>query len=170
MKKTLFVLTLMLAWVITAQAQNLTRTAWSTMLPGEEEVELVLNFDNDGECYMILTHEEYDEDSEMIIRVSMSVPGIYNKEGQDLIISFNKKKADVNIDVDLSNVDPSMRSLMEKMLKPELKKMEKEVKAEMLEMVPAMLDNVKVVQVTPKVLVLGTDDGDTMTFYPTAKG
>lgn len=170
MKKSLFVLTLMLAWVISAQAQNLTRTAWSTMLPGDEEIEMVLNFDNDGECYMILTHEEMDDDTDMCIRISMSVPGIYNKEGQDLIISFNKKKADLNIDVDLSNVDPSTRSMIEKMLKPEIKKMEKELKNEWIEMIPAMMDNVKVVQVTPKVLVLGTDDGETITFYPAAKG
>lgn len=170
MKKTLFVLTLMLAWVVSAQAQNLTRTAWSTMLPGDEEVEMVLNFDNDGECYMILTHEEIDNNTEMCIRVSMSVPGIYNKEGQDLIISFNKKKADANIDVDLSRVDPSLRAMMEKMLKPEIKEMEKDLKTEMLQMIPAMMDHVKVVQVTPKVLVLGTDDGETITFYPTAKG
>ena len=52
MKKTFFVLTLMIASMVTIQAQNLTRTAWSTMVPGDQELEMVLNFDDDGECYM----------------------------------------------------------------------------------------------------------------------
>ncbi|MBR5086449.1 MAG: hypothetical protein IKX31_05510 [Muribaculaceae bacterium] len=168
MKKTLFTILLVMATVVAVQAQNLTRTAWSTMLPGDEEVELVLNFDDDGECYMILTHEEMEND--MIIRMSMSVPGIYDKEGQDLIISFNKKKADINIDVDLSNFDPQTRKMMESMLRPEIKKMEPQLKEEMLDEIPAFLDHVKVVQVNTKVLVLGNDEGDTITFYPTAKG
>ena len=170
MKKTFFTLMLIIASVIAVQAQNLnlTRTAWSTMLPGDEEIEMVLNFDDDGECYIILTHEEMQDD--MIIRMSMSVPGIYSKEGQDLIISFNKKKADVNIDVDLSNYDSQTRALMERMLKPELKKMEPELKKDMLESIPSFLDNVKVVSVNTKKLVLGDDEGETITFYPTAKG
>ena len=170
MKKTFFALMLMCTSVLAVQAQsmNLTRTAWSTMLPGDEEIEMVLNFDDDGECYIILTHEEMQDD--MIIRMSMSVPGIYSKEGQDLIISFNKKKADVNIDVDLSNYDSQTRALMERMLKPELKKMEPELKKDMLESIPSFLDNVKVVSVNSKKLVLGDDEGETITFYPTAKG
>ena len=49
MKKILF-LALMMVSMISVQAQYLTETAWSTMVPGDQELEMVLNFEDDGEC------------------------------------------------------------------------------------------------------------------------
>ena len=109
MKKTLFVLALLLASMVTIQAQDITRTAWSTMVPGDQEMEMVLNFDDDGECYVILTTEEFQElqaGMNMIIRSSLSVPGIYNQDGRDITLSFNKKKAEFSYDIDLNVDDP----------------------------------------------------------------
>ena len=37
MKKTYFVLALMIASMLSVQAQNLTKTAWTTMVPGDQE-------------------------------------------------------------------------------------------------------------------------------------
>ena len=61
MKKSFFVLALIFTSMIAAQAHDLTETAWTTMVPGDQELEMVLNFDDDGECYIILTTEEFQE-------------------------------------------------------------------------------------------------------------
>lgn len=171
MKKTFFALLLVLASVVVAQAQNLTRTAWSTMLPGDEEVEMVLNFDNDGECYMILTKESLEDEGEtaMTIRISLSIPGIFNKEGRDITMSFNKRKAEINIDYELLNTDAKTKALVDRMMRPELKKMEPQLKKELLDEIPA-IDDLRVISLSREKMVVRTSSGDRLTFYPTAKG
>ena len=142
MKKTLFVLTLMIASMVSIQAQNLTRTAWTTMVPGDQELEMVLNFDDDGECYVILTTEEFHElqaGMNMIIRSSLSVPGIYNQDGRDITLSFNKKKAEFSYDIDLNGADRQAKSLFKSMIEPELKNMEPEMREQMLLLVPPFM-------------------------------
>ena len=173
MKKTFFVLTLMLASMVTIQAQNLTRTAWSTMVPGDQELEMVLNFDDDGECYVILTTEEFQElqaGMNMIIRSSLSVPGIYNQDGRDITLSFNKKKAEFSYDIDINGADRQAKSLFKSMIEPELKKAETDMREQMLLLVPPFMDNMKVISVSKEKLILRDNNGDKLTFYPTAKG
>lgn len=171
MKKKVFVLLLVLASVVVAQANNLTRTAWSTMLPGDEEVEMVLNFDNDGECYMILTKETFDNENgmEMTVRVSLSVPGIFIQEGRDVTMSFNKKKAEINIDYSLNGLDSQEKALVDRMVRAELKKMEPQLKKEILEVIPA-IDDMRVITLTRDKMVVRSSSGERLTFYPTAKG
>lgn len=175
MKKTVFTLLLMLATAIAGQAQSekLTRTAWSTMLPGDEEMEMVLNFDDDGECYIILTSEEYqdlDDGASITIRQSLSVPGIFNKSGRNITVSFNKRKAEFNLSYDIYGADEQTKNMVKLMLTPELKKMEPEIKQEMLDLVPAFMDDMKVISVNKERLILGDGEGERMTFYPAAKG
>lgn len=173
MKKTFFVLTLMLASMVAIQAQNLTRTAWSTMVPGDQELEMVLNFDDDGECYIILTTEEFEElqaGMNMIIRSSLAVPGIYNQDGRDITLSFNKKKAEFSYDIDLNGADRQAKSLFKSMIEPELKMHEPEMKEQMLLLVPPFLNDMRVISVSKDKLILGDSTGERLVFYPTAKG
>ena len=173
MKKTFFALLLMLASVMTIQAQNLTSTAWSTMVPGDQELEMVLNFDDDGECYIILTTEEFQElqaGMNMTIRSSLSVPGIYNQDGREITLSFNKKKADFSYDIDINGADRQAKALFKSMIEPELKQHEPEMREQMLLMVPSFMYDMKVISVSKKKLILGDSTGEKLTFYPTAKG
>ena len=173
MKKSLFVWALMIASIVSVQAQNLTRTAWSTMVPGDQELEMVLNFDDDGECYIILTTEEFQElqaGMNMIIRSSLSVPGIYNQDGRDITLSFNKKKAEFSYDIDLNGADRQARSLFKSMIEPELKNMEPEMREQMLLMVPSFMNDLRVISVSREKLILGDSTGERLVFYPAAKG
>lgn len=176
MKKTFLTVMLVLTSVLALNAQNLsnlTRTAWSTMVPGDEEMEMVLNFDDDGECYIVLTQETFqdlDDGMSMIIRASLSVPGIYNQEGRDITMSFNKKKADFNLSYELNGADRQTKALFDQFMKSELKKMEPELKQDLLDNVPAFLDDMRVRSVTKSKLILSNSYGDIVEFYPTAKG
>lgn len=173
MKKSLFVWALMIASIVSVQAQNLTRTAWSTMVPGDQELEMVLNFDDDGECYIILTTEEFQElqaGMNMIVRSSLSVPGIYNQDGRDITLSFNKKKAEFSYDIDLNGADRQARSLFKSMIEPELKNMEPEMREQMLLMVPSFMNDLRVISVSRDKLILGDSTGERLVFYPAAKG
>ena len=173
MKKTLFVLALIFASMVTIQAQDLTRTAWSTMVPGDHELEMVLNFENDGECYVILTTEEFQElqaGMNMIIRSSLAVPGIYNQDGRDITLSFNKKKAEFSYDIDLNGADRQAKSLFKSMIEPELKMHEPEMKEQMLLLVPPFMNDMRVISFSREKLILGDSSGQRLVFYPAAKG
>jgi len=172
MKKILF-LALMLVSMISVQAQYLTETAWSTMVPGDQELEMVLNFEDDGECYVILTTEEFQElqaGMSMIIRSSLAVPGIYNQDGRDITLSFNKRKAEFSYDIDINGADRQAKSLFKSMIEPELQKHEPEMREQMLLLVPPFMDNMKVISVSKEKLILRDNNGEKLTFYPTAKG
>ena len=173
MKKNFFALTLMIASMVSIQAQDLTSTAWTTMVPGDQELEMVLNFDDDGECYIILTTEEFQElqaGMNMIIRSSLAVPGIYNQDGRDITLSFNKKKAEFSYDIDLNGADRQAKSLFKSMIEPELKKMEPEMREQMLLLVPPFMNDMRVISFSRERLILGDSTGERLTFYPTAKG
>jgi hypothetical protein len=172
MKKLLF-LALMMVSMISVQAQYLTETAWSTMVPGDQELEMVLNFEDDGECYVILTTEEFQElqaGMSMIIRSSLAVPGIYNQDGRDITLSFNKRKAEFSYDIDINGADRQAKSLFKSMIEPELQKHEPEMREQMLLLVPPFMDNMKVISVSKEKLILRDNNGEKLTFYPTAKG
>ena len=172
MKKILF-LALMMVSMISVQAQYLTETAWSTMVPGDQELEMVLNFEDDGECYVILTTEEFQElqaGMSMIIRSSLAIPGIYNQDGRDITLSFNKRKAEFSYDIDINGADRQAKSLFKSMIEPELQKHEPEMREQMLLLVPPFMDNMKVISVSKEKLILRDNNGEKMTFYPTAKG
>ena len=163
----------MLASIMSIQAQNLTNSAWSTMLPGEEEIEMVLNFDDDGECYIILTTEDFEEldaNMSLTLRASLAVPGIYNQEGREITISFNKRKAEFSLDYDINGADRQAKALFDSMIKPEIQQMEPDFNNHLLEMVPAFMDDMKVISVSKSKLILGDSTGEKLTFYPTGKG
>lgn len=173
MKKSLFVLTLMIASLVSIQAQDLTRTAWSTMVPGDQELEMVLNFEDDGECYVIFTTEEFQElqaGMNMIIRSSLAVPGIYNQDGRDITVSFNKRKAEFSYDIDINGADRQAKSLFKSMIEPELKKAEPEMKEQMMLLVPTFIEDLRVISVSKEKLILRDNTGEKLIFYPTAKG
>ncbi len=163
----------MMVSMISVQAQYLTETAWSTMVPGDQELEMVLNFEDDGECYVILTTEEFQElqaGMSMIIRSSLAVPGIYNQDGRDITLSFNKRKAEFSYDIDINGADRQAKSLFKSMIEPELQKHEPEMREQMLLLVPPFMDNMKVISVSKEKLILRDNNGEKLTFYPTAKG
>ena len=171
--KKIFFLALMMVSMISVQAQYLTETAWSTMVPGDQELEMVLNFEDDGECYVILTTEEFQElqaGMSMIIRSSLAVPGIYNQDGRDITLSFNKRKAEFSYDIDINGADRQAKSLFKSMIEPELQKHEPEMREQMLLLVPPFMDNMKVISVSKEKLILRDNNGEKLTFYPTAKG
>ena len=163
----------MMVSMISVQAQYLTETAWSTMVPGDQELEMVLNFEDDGECYVILTTEEFQElqaGMSMIIRSSLAVPGIYHQDGRDITLSFNKRKAEFSYDIDINGADRQAKSLFKSMIEPELQKHEPEMREQMLLLVPPFMDNMKVISVSKEKLILRDNNGEKLTFYPTAKG
>ena len=106
----------------------------------------------------------------MIIRSSLAVPGIYNQDGRDITLSFNKRKAEFSYDIDINGADRQAKSLFKSMIEPELQKHEPEMREQMLLLVPPFMDNMKVISVSKEKLILRDNNGEKLTFYPTAKG
>ncbi|MBR5030443.1 MAG: hypothetical protein IKX63_05010 [Muribaculaceae bacterium] len=168
MKKTFFAIMLMLASVVTLKAQSLTETAWLTNIPDEENAEMVLNFDDDGSCYIIFTKVEVDEENGMSIRVSMTVPGVYTRDDNMLDVNFNKEEASINIDYTMEGLDAHTKAMMDAMILPELKKMEPEIKKNLLEAVPS--GAMEIMMLTDVELLLKIGDEKPIFFGRTAKG
>ena len=106
----------------------------------------------------------------MIIRSSLAVPGIYDQDERDITLSFNKKKSEFSYDIDITGADSQAKSLFKSMIEPELKKLEPEMKEQMLLLVPPIMNDMKVISVSKNKLILRDSTSEELTFYPAAKG
>ena len=136
MKKIIFTLMLMLVTALAVNAQNLVGRQWCT----------VLN----------------DEDGEGIAAVT--VPGTYKLDGKDLNNQFNNGKAKVEVDYEIKGMDAKTKALLNKQIKGELNTLKAEFKKGLLGGMPKM-DNLKIVKLESKKLVLKNDDNQEIPFY-----
>ena len=136
MKKIIFTLMLMLVTALAVNAQNLVGRQWCT----------VLN----------------DEDGEGIAAVT--VPGTYKLDGKDLNNQFNNAKAKVEVDYEIKGMDAKTKALLNKQIKGELNTLKAEFKKGLLGGMPKM-DNLKIVTLAAKKLVLKNDDNQEIPFY-----
>ena len=136
MKKIIFTWLLMLVTALAVNAQNLTGRQWCT----------VLN----------------DEDGEGIAAVT--VPGTYKLDGKDLNNQFNNGKAKVEVDYEIKGMDAKTKALLNKQIKGELNTLKAEFKKGLLGGMPKM-DNLKIVKLESKKLVLKNDDNQEIPFY-----
>ena len=165
MKKTFFALMLMLVSVVTINAQTLTSNPWMTVLPGNDNVVVLLSFDNDGTCALVIANEEVQEEDVMklTITVTAMIPGAYTLNGDNLNIKLDKEKADLNFDYEIEGVDGQAKKMVEAMLKPELEKQKPMLKNEVLKSIPDM-GNLTIVSLSNDELVLANEDGEELTF------
>lgn len=168
MKKLFFALMLMFASVVALNAQSLTSNTWMTTIPGEDELVVVMNFEADGTCALVVASEEVEEDSgmKMTVNVACIVPGVYDLNGNDLLITFDNSNADVNLDYEIEGVDAQTKKMMDAMIKPELEKQKPELKQSILSSIP-QFGAMKVVSVDKEKLVLADGKGVELTFVPT---
>ena len=136
MKKIIFTLMMMLVTALAVNAQNLVGRQWCT----------VLN----------------DEDGEGIAAVT--VPGTYKLDGKDLNNQFNNAKAKVEVDYEIKGMDAKTKALLNKQIKGELNTLKAEFKKGLLGGMPKM-DNLKIVTLAAKKLVLKNDDNQEIPFY-----
>ena len=136
MKKIIFTLMMMLVTALAVNAQNLVGRQWCT----------VLN----------------DEDGEGIAAVT--VPGTYKLDGKDLNNQFNNGKAKVEVDYEIKGMDAKTKALLNKQIKGELNTLKAEFKKGLLGGMPKM-DNLKIVKLESKKLVLKNDDNQEIPFY-----
>ena len=136
MKKIIFTLMMMLVTALAVNAQNLVGRQWCT----------VLN----------------DEDGEGIAAVT--VPGTYKLDGKDLNNQFNNGTAKVEVDYEIKGMDAKTKALLNKQIKGELNTLKAEFKKGLLGGMPKM-DNLKIVKLESKKLVLKNDDNQEIPFY-----
>ena len=94
----------------------------------------------------------------------VTVPGTSNQNGKDLNTKFNHGKATVDIDYEIKGMDATTKALMDKQIRAELNAGKNEFKKEMLNGMPKM-DNLKIVSLEGKKLVVKNDDNQEIPFY-----
>ena len=168
MKKTFFTLVLIIASIVTVNAQSLTGKYWCTMVPDEDGQQLALEmkFENNGACEItIATVQDMKESGmKMSFAIELDIPGTYKLDGKDLSVNLNNEKAKIDLDVDIEGVDAQTKAMMIKMIKPELEKGKAEAKKELLKELPNM-GNMKIVSLDNHRLILADSTGAEMTFY-----
>ncbi len=168
MKKTLFTLMLMLASAIVVNAQSLTGKQWCTMLADEdgENVAVALTFEKKGSCELVVgaEHEMKIDGVPITIVGGVTVPGTYTLNDKDLKMNLNRGKAEVDIDYEVKGMDAKTKAAMDKQIRGELNGFKKEFKQTMLDGMPKM-NNLKIVSLESKRLIIKDDDGDEITFY-----
>ena len=168
MKKTLFTLLLIIASIVTVNAQSLTGKEWCTMVPDEDgqQIAVEMKFENNGTCEIELAaiQDMKEGGMKMSIGIELEVPGTYKLDAKDLKINLDKGKAKIDFDIDFEGVDDQTKAMMMQMIKPELEKGKAEAKKEMFKVLPDM-GNMKVVSLDSHRLVLADSTGAEMTFY-----
>ncbi len=168
MKKTFFTLMLMLFAAIAVNAQSLTGKQWCTVLNDEdgEGVAVALTFEKNGTCELVIAVEQQMKEDGVPINIigGVTVPGTYNHNGKDLNTKFNHAKATTEIDYEIKGMDAKTKALMDKQIRSELNSLKGELKKELLGGMPKM-DNLKVVSLESKKLVVKNDDNQEIPFY-----
>ena len=140
MRTGILTLLLMLVATFAVQAQSLTDKNWfANMSDKENDITLLLTFGDDGDCIAFLRlkdEEEVDEGVTLNAEFNMYVPGTYTLQGRTVKMAFDTTKNETEISADLEGVDETSKSIMMSMIKPELKNMEPEVVALLMESLP----------------------------------
>lgn len=151
---------LMLASMITVNAQSLTGKTWTTDLSEDNEKSIVnFNFNDDGTMKMVLDAESTEDAGgmKMVIILKADVPGTYTLDGDKLSLKFDNKKADVKCDVDLVGLDATTKSMYKGMILGEINKQKAALLDEVLGSLPFSKDPIIVKSVTDKELVFEID-------------
>ena len=168
MKKTLITLMLMLVSAIVMNAQSLTGKQWCTVLTSEDNVDVAvaLTFDKNGTCELVVgtEHEMKIDGVPITIVGGVTVPGSYTLNGKDLKMNINRGKAEVDIDYEVKGMDAKTKAAMDKQIRGKINGFKKEFKQTMLDGMPKM-NNMKIVSLESKRLILKDDDGDEIPFY-----
>lgn len=168
MKKTFFTLMLVLASTIVMNAQSLTGKQWCTKIADEDgkDIVMALNFEKNGSCEVVLAAEQdMKEDGAPIeIFAGVNIPGTYTLNDKDLSLILNKEKTTVEIDYDIKGMDAKTKKLMDNQIRSDLDGLRDEFKKLMLDGMPN-LDNMKIVSLDSKKLVVTLSVGAELTFY-----
>ena len=168
MKKIIFTWLLMLVTALAVNAQNLVGRQWCTVLNDEdgEGIAVALTVEKNGSCEMLIAaQQEMKEDGVPITLIAaVTVPGTYKLDGKDLNNQFNNAKAKVEVDYEIKGMDAKTKALLNKQIKGELNTLKAEFKKGLLGGMPKM-DNLKIVKLESKKLVLKNDDNQEIPFY-----
>lgn len=168
MKKSCFILMLMMLSSIVLQAQSLTGKQWCTKLTDEDgkDIAVALTFEKNGTCELIIAaSDEIKEDGVPIEIVGgVTVPGTYTHKDNDLTLNLNKGKAVVELDYEIKGLDAKTKAKVDKQIGAQLKGLKKEFKDVLLNGMPKM-NKMKIVSLESKRLVLKDDAGDEIPFY-----
>ena len=168
MKKLFFTLMLMLMSAIVLNAQSLTGKQWYTKLADEEGTDVVvaLTFDDNGNCELLVgsEYEMKEEGVPVEIVGSVTVPGTYSLNGKDLKMNLDRGKAEVELDYEIKGMDAKTKAKMDKEIRAEIDGLKGEFKNEMLDGMPKM-QNMKIVSLESKKLIIKDDNGDEIPFY-----
>lgn len=168
MKKIILICMLMLAASVAVLAQGLTGKQWCTVLTDDdgEDIAVALTFEKDGTCEMLIAaQQEMKEDGVPItLTAAVSVPGTYRLDGKNLNTKFVKSKAQVEVDYDIKGLDPKVKAKMDKEIRAEINSTKAEFKKVLVEGMPKM-DNLKIVSLDKKQLVVKNDDNQEIPFY-----
>ena len=114
---------------------------------------------------LIAAQQEMKEDGVPITLIAaVTVPGTYNLDGKDLNNQFNNGKAKVDVDYEIKGMDAKTKSLLNKQIKGELNTLRAEFKKALLGGMPKM-DNLKIVKLESKQLVVKNGDNQEIPFY-----
>ena len=168
MKKTLFTWILLLVTALAVHAQSLTGRQWCTVLNDEDGqgIAVALTFEKNGSCEMLIAaQQEMKEDGVPITLIAaVTVPGSYKRDGSNLNNQFNNGKAKVEVDYEIKGMDAKTKALLNKQIKGEISTLKSEFKKVLLDGMPKM-DNLKIVTLERKKLVLKNDDDQEIPFY-----
>lgn len=168
MKKTFFTLMLVLASTIVMNAQSLTGKQWCTKIADEDgkDIVMALNFEKNGSCEVVLAAEQDMKEDGVPIEIfaGVNIPGTYTLNDKDLSLKLNKGKTTVEIDYDIKGMDAKTKKLMDNQIRSDLDGLKDEFKKLMLDGMPN-LDNMKIVSIDNKRLVVTLSVGAELTFY-----
>ena len=168
MKKILFTWMLMLVTLLAVHAQSLTGRQWCTVLNYEdgEGVAVALTFEKNGTCELLIAaqQEMKEDDVPITLIAGVTVPGTYKRDGNDLNTRFNNGKAKVDVDYEIKGMDAKTKAMLNKEIKGEISTLKKEFRQVLLGGMPKM-DNLKIVSLEAKRLVVKNDDNQEIPFY-----
>ena len=168
MKKILFTWLLMLVTALAVNAQNLVGRQWCTVHNDEDGQgnAVALTFEKNGSCEMLIaTQQEMKEDGVPITLIAaVTVPGSYKRDGNDLNNQFDNGKAKVEVDYEIKGMDAKTKALLNKQIKGEISTLKAEFKKVLLGGMPKM-NNLKIVKLESKRLVVKNDDNQEIPFY-----
>ena len=168
MKKIIFTWLLMLVTALAVNAQNLVGKQWCTVLNDEDGqgIAVALTFEKNGSCEMLIAaQQDMKEDGVPInLIASVTVPGSYKRDGNDLNNQFNNAKAKVDVDYEIKGMDAKTKSLLDKQIKGEISTLKAEFKKVLLGGMPKM-NNLKIVKLESKQLVVKNSDNQEIPFY-----
>lgn len=168
MKKIIFTFLLMLVTALAVNAQNLVGKQWCTVLNDEDGqgIAVALTFEKNGTCEMLIAAQQDMKEEGVPINLiaSVTVPGTYKLDGKDLNNQFNNGKAKVDVDYEIKGMDAKTKAMMAKEIKGEINTLKTEFRKVLLGGMPKM-DNLKIVKLESKQLVVKNGDNQEIPFY-----